>query len=211
MMERKAMKRHSEYGYSLVEVLIALAITSIVLLTVVTLFYMGRRNVYSGKQMTYAVSVGTRILEDLSSMAMTDAESNFNIDDSTSAGQVVVAGLSSAGSYQTTYTNSVGRSTHNETTGAENCTAAGTPPTYTCTDDTGGYLGKWRALIDESKLTNARVGLIFTPRSPANPTDCQNCPWTSARFLKIRAYVSWEEAKNRRRIAFFDTTKINRQ
>ena len=51
-------------GYSLVEVLIALAITSIVLLTVVTLFYMGKRNVYSGKQQTYAVSVGTRILED---------------------------------------------------------------------------------------------------------------------------------------------------
>lgn len=200
------MKQRTQSGYSLVEVLIALAITSIVLLTVVTLFYMGRRNVYSGKQMTYAVSVGTRILEDLSSMAMTDAQTNFNIDDNTAVGTVNVAGLSSAGNYETTYANSVGRDT-------TTCTASGTPPavTYTCTNDTGGYLAKWRALIEESKLTNARVGLIFTPRSPANPAGCANCPWTTARFLKIRAYVSWEEAKDRRRVAFFDTTKVNRQ
>ncbi len=204
------MKQRSQSGYSLVEVLIAMAITSIVLLTVVSLFYLGRRNVYSGKQMTYAVSVGTRMLEDLSAMSMTDVETNFNIDDNTTVTTVTVPGLSGAGS-TSTYTNSVGRSTHNESSGASNCTASGTPPTYTCTDDTNGYLGKWRALIDESKLTNARAGLIFTPRSPANPTDCQNCPWTTARFLKIRAYVSWEEAKNRRRSAFFDTTKVNRQ
>jgi len=206
MTEKKAMKRRNQSGYSLVEVLIALAITSIVLLTVVTLFYMGRRNVYSGKQMTYAVSVGTRILEDLSSMAMMDAQTNFNIDDNTAVGPVNVAGLSSAGNYQTVYNNSVGRDT-------TTCTASGTPPTvtYTCVNDTGGYLAKWRALIEESKLTNARVGLIFTPRSPANPAGCANCPWTTARFLKIRAYVSWEEAKDRRRVAFFDTTKVNRQ
>jgi len=59
------MSKRNQSGYSLIEVLIAIAITSVVLLTVVTLFYMGRRNVYSGKQMTYAVSVGTRVLEDL--------------------------------------------------------------------------------------------------------------------------------------------------
>src|SRR5207237_889522 len=70
--ETNAMKKRTQSGYSLVEVLIALAITSVVLLTVVTLFYMGRRNVYSGKQMTYAVSVGTRMMEDLSSMSSAD-------------------------------------------------------------------------------------------------------------------------------------------
>ncbi len=195
------MKR-MQSGYSLVEVLIAMAITSVVLLTVVTLFYMGRRNVYSGKQMTYAVSVGTRLLEDLSSMGVTDVETNFNIDDNTATGTVTVPGLTAAGS-STTYSDSVGRDT-------SSCTASGSPPVYTCSDDPNGYLARWAALIDESKLTNARVGLVFTPRSPANPADCQNCPWTTARFLKIRAYVSWEEAKNRRRVAIFDTTKINR-
>jgi len=209
MMETNAMTQHREQhrGYSLVEVLIALAITSIVLLTVVTLFYMGRRNVYSGKQMTYAVSVGTRILEDLSAMAMTDLESNFNIDDNTPLGTVTVSGLAagpSAGSGTLTFNNAAKRDT-------TTCTGSGTPVVYTCTDDTGGYLSKWRELIDESKLTNAQVGLILTPRSPANPTGCNPCIWTTARYLKVRAYVSWEEAKNRRRLAVFDTTKVNRQ
>ena len=196
-MRSEMMKTRTQSGYSLVEVLIALAITSIVLLTVVTLFYMGRRNVYSGKQMTYAVSVGTRILEDLSSLATVDAEKAFNIDDTTATGPVTVEGLSAAGGSSTSYTNSVGRE----------CAAIDT----TCNNDTNGYLANWKALIDNSKLTNAKVGLVFTPRSPANPVDCPNCPWTTARYLKIRAYVSWEEAQNRRRIAFFDTTKINRE
>jgi prepilin-type N-terminal cleavage/methylation domain-containing protein len=191
------MKKQTNAGYSLIEVLIALAITSVVLLTVVTLFYMGRRNVYSGKQMTYAVSVGTRMLEDLSSLATVDAEKAFNIDDTTTTGTVTVQGLSAAGGSSTTYTNSVGRE----------CAAIDS----TCNNDTNGYLTNWKALIDESKLTSAKVGVVFTPRSPANPTDCPNCPWTTARFLKIRAYVSWEEAKDRRRVAFFDTSKINRE
>src|SRR5438445_8149233 len=76
--EKTAMKPRQR-GYSLVEVLIALAITSVVLLTVVTLFYMGRRNVYSGKQMTYAVSTGTRALEDVSQMTLQDVLDAFGI------------------------------------------------------------------------------------------------------------------------------------
>lgn len=201
------MSKRNQSGYSLIEVLIAIAITSVVLLTVVTLFYMGRRNVYSGKQMTYAVSVGTRILEDLSAMAMTDLESNFNIDDNTPVATETVSGLAggpSAGSGFLTFNNSAKRDT-------TTCTGSGSPVVYTCTNDTGGYLAQWRALIDESKLTNAQVGLILTPRSPANPAGCNPCPWTTARFVKVRAYVSWEEAKNRRRLAIFDTTKVNRQ
>jgi prepilin-type N-terminal cleavage/methylation domain-containing protein len=227
MMETNAMTQRSERdrGYSLVEVLIALAITSIVLLTVVTLFYMGRRNVYSGKQMTYAVSVGTRILEDLSSMAMTDLETNFNITDNLTPSTVGINGLGggpAAGSGVMTFTNSAGGgATYTDSSGSSvsnsfpigttTCTGSGSPVVYTCTNDTGGYLAKWRALIDESKLANAQVGLIVTPRSPANPTGCNPCLWTTARYLKVRAYVSWEEAQNRRRIAIFDTTKVNRQ
>src|SRR5215813_11179393 len=95
-------------GYSLVEVLIAIAITSVVLLTVVTLFYMGRRNVYSGKQMTYAVSVGTRMMEDISAMSA----SHFNINDQTATnGTVNVQGIAAIGSGTLTFTNSIGRDT----------------------------------------------------------------------------------------------------
>src|SRR5438270_7095439 len=123
------MKRR-EFGYSLVEVLIALAITSIVLLIVVTLFYMGRRNVYSGKQMTYAVSVGTRILEDLSNWVSSDVLTNFNIDDTTALGNVTVNGV--------TYANSLLRDT-------SGCTGSTAP--YTCPNDTNGYLATYKDLI----------------------------------------------------------------
>jgi prepilin-type N-terminal cleavage/methylation domain-containing protein len=179
-------------GYSLVEVLIALAITSIVLLTVVTLFYMGKRNVYSGKQMSYVVSVGTRVLEDLSTLTTDDVQTYFTIDDSTALSTVTVQG--------TSYANSFTRDT-------STCAVAGTPPpAYTCTGDASPYmLSAWKGLIDPSKLQNAKVGLIITPTNPADGTK----PWSTARFIKIRAYIQWDEAQ-RRRISYFDTTKVNR-
>src|SRR5881394_1268744 len=58
----------TEAGYNLVEVIIALAVFGIVAITIFTLFVMGRRNVYSGKQASQAVAVGTQVLEDLSSL-----------------------------------------------------------------------------------------------------------------------------------------------
>jgi prepilin-type N-terminal cleavage/methylation domain-containing protein len=193
-------------GYSLVEVLIAIAITSVVLLTVVTLFYMGRRNVYSGKQMTYAVSVGTRMLEDISALTASDVLSSFNINDQTPTnGTVTVNGLTTNGA-KMDITNSIGRDTSvcDTTVTPINCGA----------DDVGKYLSAWAGLLDPSKLTNGQAGVVITPRNVPNPApqSCSNppCPWTSARYLKVRAWVAWDEAKNRRRIAFFDTTKVNR-
>ena len=180
-------------GYSLVEVLIALAITSVVLLTVVTLFYMGKRNVYSGKQQSYAVSVGTRILEDLSNLTASDVLDDFTIDDDTVLGAVTLQGVTYADSFQ------------RDTTP---CTAAATPPpAFDCTGDkTDVYLlSNWKALVDESKLQDAVVGVIFTPTDPAD-TDKK---WTTARFIKMRVYIQWNEAQ-RRRIAYFDTTIVNR-
>lgn len=188
------MKKLRQSGYSLVEVLIALAITSIVLLTVVTLFYMGKRNVYSGKQMSYAVSVGTRMLEDLSSLTSDDVMTYFTITDATTLGTVTVQGVS--------YNNSFARDT-------TSCTVAGTPPpAYTCTGDASPYLlSNWKGLIDPTKLQNARVGVIFTPTNPADTTTPK--PWSSARVIKIRAYIQWDEGQ-RTRISYFDTSKVNR-
>jgi prepilin-type N-terminal cleavage/methylation domain-containing protein len=203
------MKRQQQSGYSLVEVLIALAITSIVLLTVVTLFYMGRRNVYSGKQMTYAVSVGTRILEDLSSLTSQDVGSSFNITDTTATGTVRLY----SSSFPNGYLDITG-STSRDTSG---CTGSGSPVVYTCTNDPNGYLAAWNGLIQQAtvgagatlehgKLANAQAGLVLTPRAATDATK----PWSTANFIKVRAYIQWDEAQNRRRIAFFDTTKVNR-
>jgi prepilin-type N-terminal cleavage/methylation domain-containing protein len=193
-------------GYSLIEVLIAIAITSVVLLTVVTLFYMGRRNVYSGKQMTYAVSVGTRMLEDISALTASDVLTSFNINDQTATnGTVIVKGLSPGGAGSVTFNNSIGR----DTSSCDNAS----PPACGA-NDVNKYLSNWKTLLDPSKLTNGQAGVVITPRNVPNPApntcDTPPCPWTSARYLKVRAWVAWDEAKNRRRIAFFDTTKVNR-
>jgi prepilin-type N-terminal cleavage/methylation domain-containing protein len=177
-----------QHGYSLIEVLIAIAITSVVLLTVLTLFYMGRRNVYSGKQMTYAVAVGTRVLEDLSTMTADDVLTNFKIDDSTDLTTPVTLN-NVAGYGKLVFANSVGRDT-------DNIDAVNTDPS--------GYLAAWKKEIDPAKLGGATVGVVITPRSPmiaANPV-------TTAQFTRVRVYVAWDEAANRRRFAFFDTTKV---
>lgn len=198
------MRKRTSNGYSLVEVLIAIAITGVVLLTIVTLFYMGRRNVYSGKQMTYAVSVGTRVMEDLSTMTTADLLTAFGIDDAETRqtvvlceGNLLALGSTTCPSIVTTRTvfnQSFADSTARDT---EHITAALDP---------GGYLTQWKTLVGESNLANAKVGLVLTPRDPAD----NNAYWTTARFTRVRVYVEWDEAQNRRRVAFFDTTKVNR-
>jgi prepilin-type N-terminal cleavage/methylation domain-containing protein len=179
--------KSSQRGYSLIEVLIAIAITSVVLLTVTTLFYMGRRNVYSGKQMTYAVSIGTRVLEDLSTMTADDLDDNFKIDDVTQLTTITLNNVTGSG--QISFNNSVARDT-------DNIDATNTDPS--------GYLAAWKNEIDPSKLSGATVGLVLTPRTPMIAAE----PVTTAQFTKVRIYVAWDESANRRRYAFFDTTKV---
>ena len=202
----ESMMRKEQSGYSLIEVLIAIAITSVVLLTVITLFYMGRRNVYSGKQQTLAVATGTQILEDLSTMTAQDLGTNFNIDDAVIPGPVVLQGISDGPSGQLSFANSIGRD-------SSNCTVSSTAPAYaiTCTNDPTGYMAKWlRTLSPQANksavLTNPLIGMVITPRLPANV----NLKFTTAEFIRVRVYVSWEEGSNRRRYAFFDTSKVNR-
>ncbi|HSY47825.1 MAG TPA: prepilin-type N-terminal cleavage/methylation domain-containing protein [Thermoanaerobaculia bacterium] len=193
-------------GYSLVEVLIAMAITSVVLLTVITLFYMGRRNVYSGKQMTVAAATGTQILEDMSTMTAQDLQTNFNLTDAATLGTVTLQGVADASNGQLSFTGSIARD-------SSACTVAATTPfAITCTNDPNGYMAKWlRTLIPQattgSLMTNPLIGMVFTPRSPTDNTKLVS----TAQFIRARIYVSWEEGKNHRRYAFFDTTKVNRQ
>ena len=194
-----------QHGYSLVEVLIAMAITSVVLLTVVTLFYMGRRNVYSGKQMTVAAATGTQILEDLSTMTAGDLVTNFNLTDDPVPGTVTLSNVVGVPGGQISFDNSIGRD-------SSACTVlATTPYTITCTNDPNGYMAKWlRTLIPQadrsSMMSNPLIGFVFTPRAP---TDVAK-KVTTAQFIRARIYVSWQEGATRRRYAFFDTTKVNR-
>ena len=71
-----------EAGYSLIEVIIATAMLGLVMLAIMTLFFMGRRNIYSGQQMSRANAVAVRVLEDISYMTGDEVLENFEIADS---------------------------------------------------------------------------------------------------------------------------------
>lgn len=173
--------RRAERGYNLIEVLIAMALLGTVIMAISTLFYMGRRNVYSGKQMTKVSAVGTRVLEDLSAMSGDDVLTNFNIDSTTTLASNTVAGV--------TYPNSVVRKTS----------------TFATADDPSGYLARWVALLGSSEMSNGVVTLVITPANPsivAQPID-------SAQTVRVRAVVEWREGR-RRRSAVYDASKIRR-
>jgi prepilin-type N-terminal cleavage/methylation domain-containing protein len=196
-------------GYSLIEVLVAIAITSVVLLTIVTLFYVGKRNVYAGKERSYAVAAGTRIMEDLSAMTAEDVQHAFNLDDNTDlSNAVTLDGLppgsqGTNGSGQIVVNNSVLRD-------SSACTwSAG----WTCTNDTDKYMANWMTEIAASgntseKLANPVIGIIITPRTPTDNAK----KVTTAQFTKIRVFIRWDEAgaSSAHRYAIFDTSKVSR-
>jgi prepilin-type N-terminal cleavage/methylation domain-containing protein len=176
--------RKIERGYSLVEVLIAMAILGTVLMSIITLFMFGRRNVYSGRQMTRATSVATHVVEDLNPMSPDQLYTNFKIIGTTPiAATATVADM--------TYTNAIVRRLSD----------------FSGTDAGLVYFNRWTQLIPATLMQNGQVTLIIMPRdmpatSAANPT-------TSRRVL-VRGVVEWQEASRRRQV-FIDTVKLNRQ
>jgi prepilin-type N-terminal cleavage/methylation domain-containing protein len=55
-------------GYNLIEVLIAMALLSWVILVISGLFIFGQKGVYSGKMQTKAVAVGQKVYEDIKNL-----------------------------------------------------------------------------------------------------------------------------------------------
>lgn len=191
------MKRrtHSEAGYNLIEVIIATALLATVVLTIVTLFYMGRRNVYAGKEMSLAVSTGTRVMEDISGMSAADFYTAFNITPTTTLGTVNVnTGATRKATLQhNAYTGSILRTTDN---------------IVTSTTDPGGFLQRWRnEVVNNNKFASPTIALVVTPRSPDPITD----PLTAgnATVIKIRALIRWEEGMRARQL-ILDTVKTDR-
>jgi prepilin-type N-terminal cleavage/methylation domain-containing protein len=179
-MRNENRKTRSQGGYSLIETLIAMAILGSVLLSVLMLFVWGRKNVYSGKQMTRAVAVGTRVMEDLSSLTRKNVQDGFNLSGAT-LGTVTVAGKS--------YTNSVKRESTDTT------------------NDTLGYLAKWNALLTQENFTSGLVTLVVTPIDPMLVSGTPSL--TGSPIYRIRVYVQWREEARRRSIVL-DTTKVDR-
>ncbi|HEX8154072.1 MAG TPA: type II secretion system protein, partial [Thermoanaerobaculia bacterium] len=87
------VRTRGQRGFNLIEVIVAMGMLASVLVVVLGLFIYARRNVYSGKEMTRAVSVGTRVTEDLSSMDKSALRVAFGLP-ATVGGPVTVAGQS---------------------------------------------------------------------------------------------------------------------
>lgn len=169
-----------ERGYSLIETLVAVAILGTVLMAIITLFYFGRSNVYSGKQMTQAVSVGTRVHEDVINLSRSDVISQFGIAGATLT-TVTVAG--------TDYPNS-----------ASVDTAMGTPP---------ALIAAWKTLIVQERFDSGKVTLIFTPVDPEAEAAGSAATLAAAPILRVRTIVEWNESRRRRNV-ILDMSKVDR-
>jgi prepilin-type N-terminal cleavage/methylation domain-containing protein len=176
-----------EGGYSLIETLIAMAILGSVLMGILSLFFFGRKNVYSGKQMTRAVAVGTRVMEDLTVLTREDMERGFAL--STAGTPATLTTVPLAGK---SYTDSILRDT-----------------TMTATSiDVDGYLARWNALVAQQNFTSGRVSLVITP---VDPRIAPTIPTLiTAPIYRVRVVVEWNEEARRRSIVF-DTTKLDRR
>lgn len=177
-----ARRRKSERGYNIFEVIVATAVLGVVLLSVVTLFVVGRRNVYSGKQMSAANAIATRVLEDLSLMTASDVIEHFALAGLTPTNNTIAG---------ETYANSIVRDT------------AGTVTTGT---DPAGYLARWQSLVDEmNELPRGRIVLVVMPSQPIDATRRV----ATAQIVRIRTIVEWNEGQRRRNV-FFDASKLQR-
>ncbi len=194
--------RRRSHGYSLVEMLVATAITGVAVLAVMTLFALGRSNVYSGRQMTHGISVGTRIMEDISGLALTDIYTSFNIDDTTALGTVTIAPATLP---ESSYDGSFVRTTTSIATNGP-CTGA---TQITFNNDPSLFLRRWYCQMQSSanKLPQGSISLVFTPRIPIDGAVALSPE--NASVVRVRAIIRWTEGLRRRQL-IFDTNKYNR-
>jgi prepilin-type N-terminal cleavage/methylation domain-containing protein len=185
--------RRQEKGFSLVEVLVAMGILGTVLIAIMSLFVWGRRNVYSGRQMTKAIAIGNRILEDLAPLTKRDIYSGaFDIDPvSTGTASITILGK--------TYTRCSMRSTR--------VNVIPSPPSDIQTEnvDGPGFLTKWKTQMG-TDLANGSITVLMQPT-----TDPTNSPaqFGTAQVLRVRVIVIWDESagSKRTRSLVLDTVK----
>jgi hypothetical protein len=195
-MRKSRMLRSKESGYNLIEVIFATALLGIVSITIFTLFVMGRRNVYSGKQASQAVAIGTQVIEDLQPLNKKMLYNGaFGIADTDTGSAITLPRVS--GLAAPTFTNARIRSTDATiVSGQADISTESTPP---------GLITKWTNLI-AGKLTNPSVTVILIPdQDTANPVN--NPPrFGTAALLHVRVFVRWNESTHQREVVL-DTVK----
>lgn len=192
---RPGLTTTQKRGFSLVEVLVAMAMLGSVMIAIMSLFFFGRRNVYSGKQMTNAVAVGNRILEDLAPL---DKQSIYNGLFAVTDTSTGYASAMSLGSPAVSYANCRIRST-DATIGQPTATDVSTEATGL---NPPLILSKWRNQLG-SNLANGSVTLIMTPTNDATSTPPQ---FKTATIMQIRILIQWVEMRRNRQL-ILDTAK----
>lgn len=188
-------RKHSSAGFNLVEVLIAVAILGVVAISIFTLFVMGRRNIYSGKQTSQAIAVGTQVLEDLSPLNKQMIYSGaFGLDDDDTGDDFTLPHVS--GRAAMSFTNSRIRSTNANilTTAPADISTQNTPP---------GLITRWTSVLGTKLGPGSSVTVILTPDQDPTNSPAQ---FRTAQLLRIRVVVRWSET-NRPREAVWDTVK----
>ena len=178
---RNPNTRRAERGFNLIEMLIAVALLGTILLSVVTLFAFGRRNVYSGKQLTRATSVTTQVLEDLQPVNVTTFNTQFLVTSTEKPGAKTVAGVT----YPKALTRSTDDLTKEEPTGPK-------------------YLSRWKALLPAEKLAGGKVTLVIIPEQMFTADDP-----TTAAVVRVRVVTEWNESSRDRNVTA-DVVKFNR-
>lgn len=194
------MNKRREHGYSLIEILVAIAILGVVLLSILSLFLWGRKNVHSGKQMTTAIAVGTRVMEDLAPLTKEDLyEGVFSITDTATGADIKF------GNPQREYTNAAIRSTKAWTgyTDIQKENAKG--PMFL----TKGWKNQLEETLSDGTTKRARlddgaVTVILMPRVDTNAPE----QFQSASVMQIRVIVSWLENRRHREL-ILDSVKAN--
>jgi len=173
----------SQRGFNVMEVMIAMALLGTVMLSIVTLFFLGQKNVYSGKQLTRATAAALHANEDLGALAASDLFKDFGITKTTAAASNTVAGV--------TYASSIVVSTDQ----------AGTSPPDV---NPPQFLTQWKTMMTQDKVAGGRLSIVLLPQQLTDVNDV-----TTARVIQMRIVAEWQEAK-RSRSAVIDTTKLNR-
>lgn len=179
-----ARTRETQRGYSLVEVLLAMALLGAVLMSIMALFVFGRKNVYSGKQMTQAVTLANQVMETMSGMDKTGIVAAFGLPSTVGSAQTV-AGVS--------YANSFLRTTSDITT----------------TTDPSGYLQIWKDdIVNNNRFSNGVVSVVVTPLFDSDSTHTTPQMGT-ATMIRVRAIVTWTEGRRSRQVSL-DSVKVYR-
>lgn len=192
---RRISHKNSSAGFNLVEVLIAIAILGVVAISIFTLFVMGRRNIYSGKQTSQAIIVGTQVLEDLQPYNKEMVyKSAFGLADADTGADFSLPRVS--GTAAMSFTNARIRST--------SATIMPSPPADISTQNTPpAFLTRWTATLGQRLGPGSSVTVVLTPDQDPTNSPAQ---FRTAQLLRIRVIVRWNET-NRPREAVWDTVK----